>query len=785
MIKNYLKIALRSLLKQKGYSFINLTGLAIGMTCCVILILFIQYELSYDKFHKNADRIYRVISEHESEGRIVHSLKTPVPYAPALIQDFPEVENAVRFSRNMYLVTHGNKRFYEQIYFADPEIFDVFSFPLIRGNPRSALEGSQSLLVSEKVCEKYFGDEDPIGKVLTLYDQDHTVSGVFKDIPQNSHLRFDFLGSFFKHAQRHAQEWGISNYYTYVLTEEGFDRSAFEEKLPDFIEKYRGEEVRHVYKYSIRLQPITRIHLHSELSGEISPNTDIRTITIFTAIAVFILLIACFNYINLSTARCVNRAKEVGLRKVIGASRIQLIKQFLGESFLLSFMALLLTFVLVEFLLPVFNSLSGKDLSLDYSDNILLLVFLLSIFFFVGLFSGSFLAFYVSAFQPVRALKGVFSAASKVSLLRRSLVISQFALSIVFIVATFVIFNQLKYMRNENLGFEKDNVLMVPIYEQEVMRKGETIKREWTKNEKVISACLTSFFPGKNQWYQNYWHEGASEDSYLMMNWIAVDHDFLDTFQVELTLGRNFLESSPNDARGGYILNEAAVEEIGWEDPIGKQFRIIGDGAVIGVVKDFHFTSLHQKIVPMAMFMYPSGFEYFSVRIRPYGVQDTLNFLRAKWTELTSSQYFEYSFLDEDYDNLYRTEMRLSKILGTVTFLSIFIACLGLFGLASFMVERRTKEIGIRKVLGAPLSKIMLILTREFALWVLAANIIAWPVAYYFMFRWLQNFAYRIPINLWVFLFSGASALGIAFLTVSYQAIRATLADPVKTLRYE
>jgi putative ABC transport system permease protein len=340
-------------------------------------------------------------------------------------------------------------------------------------------------------------------------------------------------------------------------------------------------------------------------------------------------------------------------------------------------------------------------------------------------------------------------------------------------------------MRSENLGFEKDHVLMIPIYEQEVMRKGEAIKGEWILNEKVISACLTSFFPGKNQWYQNYWYEGASEDSYLMMNWIAVDHDFLDTFQVELTQGRNFLESSQDDVRGGYILNEAAVEEIGWQNPIGKQFRIIGDGAVIGVVKDFHFTSLHRKIVPMALFMYPSGFEYFSVRIRPYDVENTLNFLRAKWTELTSSQYFEYSFLDEDYDNLYRTEMRLSKILGTVTFLSIFIACLGLFGLASFIVERRTKEIGIRKVLGAPLSKIMLILTKEFALWVLAANIIAWPVAYYFMFRWLQNFAYRIPINLLVFLFSGASALGVALLTVSYQAIKATLADPVKTLRYE
>jgi len=786
MIKNYLKVAFRNIIRHKGYSFINIAGLAIGMACSIVLFLYIQNELSYDRFHENSERIYRVISQSEGDSKVSLFAKTPAPLAPALVNDFPEIEQAVRIGKNNFFVTFQNRRFNETVIFADPEIFSVFSFPLTAGDPQTALTEPHSLVLSEKSAEKYFGEENPMGKILSLGGwQDFKITGVLKNIPENSHLRFDFLARFEDYAARHFDRWGISNYYTYVLVSNTFSQTSYNEKLPVFIEKYAGADARYVYKRRFPLQAMTRIHLHSNLRGEMSPNNDIRNIAIFSIVALFILLIACFNYMNLSTARHTIRTKEVGLRKVIGASKAQLIKQFMGETFVLTFISLFLTLGLAEVFLPLFNHLSGKELMLDWFHNSLLILFVAVVLFFVSIVSGIYPSFFISGFQPARALKGQVRTKAPVPLLRQAFVISQFAVSVTFIITTALIFCQLNYMKNKKLGFEKEHVVMVPLNDSEVLKNIETMKRELTANPAVLSVCASSYFPGRKLWYQNYWYEGAAEGVAPMMHWIAVDHDFIDTFQIEILEGRNFSRNFTGDSRNAYLLNEAAVREIGWESPIGRQFEIIERGPVIGVVKDFHFFSLHQKIEPLALLIYPEGLDYLAVRISPNAVPDTLAFPGRTWNDFSGAQPFEYSFLDEDYGNLYKAETRLTTIFGYITVLSIFIACLGLFGLASFMIERKTKEIGIRKVLGASVSNLFLTLSKEFVKCVFAANIIAWPLGYFIISRWLRNFAYRISIGLWVFLAAMVSALFIAVLTVSYQTIRAAVANPVDALRYE
>jgi len=786
MLKNYLKIALRNLKRRKGYSFINIAGLAIGITACLLLFLWVQDELSYDRYHEKADQIYRVISQWESDSQARRFAKTSAPLGPALVSEFPEIEKAVRFGSNKFLISYKNIRFYEYIFFADHEIFDIFTLPLIKGNPKTALKEPYSIVVSEEMRDKYFGEDDPIGKIITLGEwHDFKITGVFKDMPQNSHFRFNFLGSFLDYASHHFDQWGISNYHTYILTSKNFSPDELERKLPQFVEKYRGKEVRYVYKYTYPIQALSSIHLHSNLDGEIEPNSSVGTIYIFSAIAMFILVIACLNYINLSTARYANRAKEVGLRKVIGASRFQLIKQFLGESILFSFIALPLAVALAELFLPLFNSLYGKELGISYFDNLFLLFGLIGIILIVGIVSGIFPAFYTSALQPVKALRGMLKASSIISILRRYLVVTQFTISIVFVISTIVVFSQLDYIRSRKLGFQKEHIVNIPIHDKEALQRYETIKSEFLKDSSVLTVSASNFFPGKNIWYQSYWQEGTREDENLMISWVTVDHDFLDTFQIKLVQGRNFSRDFPNDLEGGYILNESAVKEIGWNVPLGKEFRIIEKGSVIGVVEDFHFKSLRQEIKPVALCIYPKFFEYFSVRISPANISLTLDFLKNKWQELVPSQAFEYSFLDEDFGRLYKAEMRLGKIFSIVTALAIFIACLGLFGLAAFMAEQRTKEVGIRKVLGATVLNIVFMLSTEFSKWVLLANIIAWPVAYYAMNRWLQDFAYRTGIKAWVFPLAAIMAFGIALLATSFQAVKAALANPTETLRYE
>ena len=698
------------------------------------------------------------------------------------------MNKAVRFGEKGALVCVGDKCFFERVFFADPDVFTVFTFPMVQGNPETALKTPNSIIISEDMVEKYFGDEEPMGKIITLKGTlDCKVTGVFKNIPPNSHIKFDFLGSFLDFAGKHSNQWGISNYYTYALITKTNSLPGFMAKLPQFVEKHMGKEAVSIYKTTYPLQPITRIHLHSKLRNEIGPNGDIRTIYLFSLIALFILLIACLNYINLTTARYLKRAGTIGLLKVVGAVPSQLVYQFLCEAFLFSLLALPLAIAAAKLFLPLFNFLSGKQLVLSFFTDPFLLALPVGISLLAGFLSGIFPAVFISRLQPIKALKGIFKPNSKLSLLRKSLVIFQFTVSIVFIIISLIMLNQLDYIRNKDLGFEKQNIVTIPIYRKTALEKYETIKNEFLRDSRVKAVSTSSFSPGKNQFYTNYWREGLESDKNPMISFIIVDHDFIDTFSIKLLQGRGFSRQFPGDIEGAYILNESAVKECGWDSPVGKKFKpgFGKEGTVIGVVKDFHFKSFHQEIKPLFLFIYPKWFAYFSVRIAPDNIPHTLNFLKNKWKELVPEQSFEYSFLDEDIDNLYKTEARLGKLFLVVTALSIFIACLGLFGLVAFTVEQRTKEIGIRKVLGASVVGIVLLLSKEFTRWVLISNIIAWPIGWYVMNRWLQNFAYRADIEIWVFFLSGFIVLLIALLTLSYRAISAAVANPADALKYE
>ncbi len=785
MFKNYLKVAFRSFLRKKGFTFINVFGLAVGMACCIILFLYVQYESSFDKFHDKVDQIYRIISQDEDDGGVDRFAMTPAPLAPALLQDFPEVEKAVRFAAESLEVTHRGLRFYERVFFADSEVFDMFDFPLIKGDPQTALNDPYALLISERMADKYFQGEEPVGKSLILDgDRTYNVVGIFKDIPPNSHLQFDLLGSFQHFHLRHQANWGVSNYFTYVLLSENSDVDAFQAKIPGFIDKYRGKEVREKYRLIYLFQPLSKIHMYSHWRGELEPGTRVSSLYIFSAVGLFLLLLACFNYINMSLAKSTNRGIEVGIRKVIGANRGQLTIQFLIESSLVTLLSLPLTILLTELILPLFNSLSGKHLAVNYSRNLTLLLFVAGIVFFTGLVSGLYPSLFLSAFQPIKILKGMFKDSFNVSRFRKSLVVLQFTISTVFIVCTFIIVSQLRFIHTKELGLDREYVVMIPIHEQEILHRYETAKNEFLKGNSVVSVSATTFYPGQT-WRQNFWKEGQPEDTYPHIRWISVDHDFIKTMGIELKEGRDFSLDFASDVNKAYILNETAVRELGWNSPLGKAFEIIERGKIIGVVKDFHFLSLHSEIEPVVLVLYPEGFNQFAVRIRSENIPEALSFLEETWNSLAVEQAFEYRFLDQEFDALYKSEMRLEKIFTWVSILSVLIACLGLFGLASYAVERRTKEIGIRKVLGASSSRLIWLLSREFTLWVLLANVFAWPVAYFIMQQWLKNFAYRVPLGLWIFFFSGFLSLVIAVLTVFIQSYKAAISDPVNTLRYE
>ncbi len=791
MLNNYLKIAIRNLRKQKGHAFINLAGLAVGMACCLLILLYVQDELSYDQYHQNKNRIYRVATR--MQGASFDGIaKVNGPWGPALKKEVPEIEAAIRFVIvGRILAGKGEKRFYEENgLYADSSVFKVFSFPLHQGDPRTVLSAPNSIVVTRSFAEKYFGKENPVGQSLMLDNQtEYLITGLLDDIPSTSHFTFDFLLSLasLTHPQRDSWiQW--NQFYTYLLLKEGAQPQTVETKIPAVLRAGMGEEA--AARYTPFLQPLTRIHLYSHLFRELAPNSDVKYIYIFSSVALFILIIAAINFINLSTAQATRRAKEVGVRKVLGSQRKQLIGQFLTEAILLCLFAVMLAISLAEFLMPVFNTLVAKNMEITWLTNPLLWLAALGFVLLIGALAGSYPAFALSAFQPITTLKGQTVSATKKSALRNGLVIFQFALSAFLLMATGVIYRQAQFMREKNLGFNTGQVLTIPIQNPALAKNHETVKQELLQHPNVAQVSASANLPGGSDWGIPVQPEGFTPDQVPPIRILAVDADFLSTYEMEVVAGRGFSNQMAGDSTKAFVINEEAARQLNWSEPLIKTIAMPAiqreRAPVIGVVKDFHFRSLREPIGPLLFFISPPDWHtIFSVRIRPQNVPETLEFLEKKWQQLDPDHPFTYSFLDERFGRLYQSEARMQKMSAYAAGLGILIACLGLFALVSFATAQRTKEIGVRKVLGATTTGIVRLLSKETVKLVIIANLVAWPVAYFFMNRWLQDFAYRVEMNPAIFAVSCLFTILIALFTVGYRSIKAALANPVDSLRYE
>lgn len=793
MFKNYFKIVYRNLTRFKVYPLINIFGLSIGMSCCILILLYIKDELSYDKFHMHSDRIFRIVEMKFDNGKTDYWHHTPAPLAPALKNECPEILNAARLGIHREIITYNSivtKNI--RLLLTDPSLFDIFTIPLIKGDSRYALNDLNSIVISENLAEKYFGKNDPVGKILQIgrenYQRDYKVTGVFKNLPHNSTLQFDCASSFQNNyiaGNEGNVSWRAQNYETFVLLSENSSMKLLEKKLQHIVEKYKTENESAKMKYL--LQSLTSVHVNMEPGYELPTDSDSAHIYIFAGIALIILLIACINFINLSTARASMREKEIGIRKIVGANRLQLIKQLLGESVILALLATIISIPIVETLLPVFNRYAGKELIFLHQNNTLFLFGLFVFALIIGVLAGSYPALFISSFKPLSILNGRFfnyKANTKIGL-RRLLVIIQFIIAIFFIVCTVVMHNQLHFLKDKNLGYEKNNLVVIPIDNQNIKPKYELYKTEILRNIGILSATATSFLPSEQGYNQNISLKPRYEGSISHIDWITVDYDFIKTLGLKFTSGRNFSEELSSDTASAYILNESAVKKIGLKNPLGEQMNIIGWGPVIGVIKDFNFKSLHHQIKPMALCIYPDGYKYLLVRIQPENLFGSIQFLENQWKELFPNTVFEYSFFNKDFDKLYKSEINLGNIFNFITILALLVACLGLFGLSHFSTQQRIKEIGIRKVVGASLMNILIMITKDFTKWILVANIIAWPTAYYFMNKWLQDYAYHINISWWMFILAGGIVLVVSVLTVSWQSAKAALANPVESLKYE
>ena len=791
MMKNHLKIAFRNMQRHRGFAFINIFGLSVGMACCLTIFLFVRDELNFEKFHKNSSRIYRTIVDEYVDGKWEHNVGSPDLLGPALEKEFPEVLSHVRlFNPNWidkWSVSLGKKYFYEDnLFFADPAIFKVFTLPLLRGDPKTALKNPNSIVITETMAQKYFGKDDPMEKVLCIDDAvELKITGVAKDVPKNTHFRFDFLASFESMPYKWAlNTWRTLQFYTYVLLNKEYDQYELDEKLSPFLKKHFGEQT----TMKIHLQPIEDIHLHSRYYNQdvATNNSDISYVYIFSTIALFILSIACINFMNLSTARSAHRAREVGVRKVVGAFRGQLIKQFLGESFLFSFIAAIFSVFLIALFLPTFNSLSGKDITFNAQNMVFIGGFLACVILVVGLTSGSYPSLFFSSFQPTKILKGSLTVGQKGVLFRRALVMLQFMIAACLIIGTFIVYGQINYCLNKNLGFDEEHVVVIPLRSSSVRAKYEPYRNTLLQNPSVVNVAGSSTVPGRSVGERGMFPEG---NKWHPRNSMFVDFDFIPTFDMEIKEGRNFSRDFPTDVDDAYIVNEAAAKNFGWEDPIGKKIIWAGDknkkGFVIGVVKDFHYKSLHQEIEPLVLHMTPGIGSYASIRIKSENIFNIMSFIKNKWQEFNPGHPFDYFFLDDQYDKLYRSEEKMGQVFRYFTVLALFISCLGLFGLSSYVLEKRTKEIGIRKILGASLSSIIIMVSKEFSKWIILANVVAWPIVYFSMNLWLENFSYRINISFWTFLLSTLIVMILSLLTVSYQSIKAAMANPANSLKYE
>lgn len=809
MLKNYLKIAWRNLRKNPSYSFINIFGLALGMAVSIIILLYVQDELSYDKYHKNSDRIYRVSREwfNQNGETSLHLGHAAPPFGPMLKEEFEVVQEAVRFFQIEPLVKYEEKAFVEErFFFADPEIFKVFSWKLLEGDPATALTYPDGIILTQSTAQKYFGTSNAMGKSLEIeiegMKMQFQVRGIVQDIPSNSHFQFDFLASmqpvvqYYGGQKQFMSNFGSNNFATYLLLPKNYDYNKLQAQIPAFLDRKLGpNQVGQGVKPSdatmLNLWPLTDIHLHSHLDSEIEANGNIEYVYIYTAIAIFILMIACINFMNLSTARSAKRAVEVGLRKVVGADRKSLIRQFIGESVFMALLAMLLAILMVELVLPYFNDFVGKQLSLNILANYQHLIALLGIVLLVGLVAGSYPAFFLSKFDPSSVLKGSFKASGIHKRFRSILVISQFTISVALIVCMGIVYNQLEFMQNKDLGFDKENVVTLPSSNQ-IISNFQNYRQQLLQHPGIVNVSEASRVPsGRLLDSQGTSAEvnGQLQNINTRIADIHVSHNFMKTFGIKLAAGRDFNFDLASDSTQAFILNESAVRAVGWDSPeqaLDKQFHYGGRrGRIIGVVKDFNFESLHQRIAPIVFLIPDNRINQVAIKIKENRRAEVLAFLKEKWSYWRPDYPFTYSFVEDSFNEQYASERRLGDIFGYFSLLAVIIASLGLFGLASFTAQQRIKEIGIRKALGATVSQIVMLLSKRFTMLVLLSIGLATPLAWYAMERWLGGFAYRIDIPILTFLWAGGSALVIAWVTVAYQSIKAATVNPVKSLRSE
>jgi len=790
MVRNNIKYFFRNLLRNPVFSLINILSLTIGIACSILIILYIRYELSFDNFHQQESQVYRVAMRMKTQENEDVTANTTAAVGPTMVQDFSGVEKTVRLRtpQDGYFNTEDKNLYESGIIYADSTFFEVFSYKLLVGDPKEVLTRPYSLVISEETAKKLFGNVNPVGQSVKLNNkEDLIITGVVARPPSNSHIQFSNLISFttlYEDSRLHMDWDGGWQYYTYIKLLEEYPIEDLKSKMDDFMHKYINKKLEQ-YGASLNpvFQPLKSIYLHSNLSGEIGPIGNPSNIYIFSSISIFILIIACINFMNLTTALSTRRAKEVGIRKVIGARRIILIRQFLGESILLSFIGLIFALIVIVIILPYFNNLIGKDLQIYQLSNWQIIIGFPLILLFVGIMAGSYPALYLSAFKPISIIQGILISGKGKSHIRNILVLLQFIISIGLIICTSSIYNQLNYIKKKDLGFDNNNILLVPLVGDEVKEKFEIILTEFKALPGIINASVASDYPGHGFTSNGYIPEGQEKP--IMINVIDVDYDFLNTMGLEISKGRNFSGKYVTD-RNAYLVNETLVKKMNWEDPIGKKIARGGDHEIIGVVKDFHFATLYEEIAPLIFTMKPyMGFDYITVKLGNEGIASTLKSIEKKWRAIAPNEPFDYLFLDDEFKRVYRPELRFSKLLFYFTILAIGIACMGLFGLASFITEQRTKEVGIRKAMGATSIKVVSLFSKDFTRWVLISNLFAWPVAFYFLNKWLQNFAYRIQFPFWIFLVTSAVALLIAFLTVSYQSFRAANINPAESLRHE
>jgi putative ABC transport system permease protein len=810
MFRNHFKTAWRNLMKYKFISFINLFGLTVGLTCCLLILTYILNELSYDRFNKDAGQVYRVTRTfYDGNGQKTLELSTiSPPFGYYLPTDFPEIQKMTRLlNLGSVPLRYKDKLISEpDVYFADGNLFDVFTVKVLQGNPKTALSEPFSVMLTEQTAKKYFGDEDPINKVLRANNQfDVKVTGIYKAFPANSHIHPNILVSFSTlnnpavyGAENLRTNWGNNSFFTYIKLPKHYDIKKMEARFPAFLDKHMAGQYgpNKPSKFTtLGLQKLTDIHLYSHTDYEAEPNGDITHVYIFSAIALFILLIACINYMNLSTARSALRAREIGIRKVVGARKGQLIAQFLSESVLITWVAILIAFGLLDVLLPVMNKLSSRDLSVDILIKWQVLVPLFLTPFAVGTISGLYPAFFLSSFQPVKTLKGLFKAGGSSISFRKVLVVSQFAISIVLIITTIIVFQQLRFVQNTPLGYNKEHILTLPYYSQ-MNDQYESFRNTLLQDSNIKDVGRSSRIP-TGRLLDDMGASVPGSDSMVPVKAeirnVATDYDFIPTYGISMVAGRNFSRDYGTDT-SNFIINEAAVKAIGWKSPqqaVGKDLKYGSiTGHIIGVMKDFHFESFHEKIKPMIFIMPASSgnsspYNNISIKISGKNISSSLATIMDTWQKYLPELPYEYTFLDENFSKLYAAEERQGTIFTVFACIAIFIACLGLFGLSAFAISQRVKEIGVRKVLGANVTGIITLISKDFLKLVLIAALIAFPVAWFAMHKWLQDFAYRISIHWWVFVLAAFVALVTALITISFQAIKAATANPAKSLRTE